>query len=187
MAALHARGYVVGDVNESNVLVAERSLITLVDTDSFQVRDAQTGVVYRCPVGKPEFTPPELQGRRFADVDRNPEHDQFGLAVLLASRRPSGDDPPNVPVEANSIGMHLALIPAGEFLMGSPDSEKERGSEEFQHRVRTTKPFWLGRYEVTQAQYQRVMGSNPSYFSRSGGVPRKQRSAGSSRAVAEEA
>jgi hypothetical protein len=81
--ALHGRGYVVGDVNESNVLVGPGGVVTLVDTDSFQVRDPEDGSVHRSGVGKPEFTPPELQGRPFGDFDRSPEHDRFGLAVLL--------------------------------------------------------------------------------------------------------
>ena len=81
--ALHGRGYVVGDVNESNVLVGAGGVVTLVDTDSFQVRDPGDGSVHRSGVGKPEFTPPELQGRPFGDFDRSPEHDRFGLAVLL--------------------------------------------------------------------------------------------------------
>ena len=82
--ALHGSGYVVGDVNESNILVSPGDAsVTLVDADSFQVRDPVTGAVHRSGVGKAEFTPPELQGARFADVDRGPEHDRFGLAVLL--------------------------------------------------------------------------------------------------------
>jgi hypothetical protein len=81
--ALHARGYVIGDVNASNILVTDTALVTLVDTDSFQVREPQNGVIYRCPVGRPEFTAPEVQGRNFADLDRTPEHDLFGLAVLI--------------------------------------------------------------------------------------------------------
>jgi hypothetical protein len=82
--ALHGRGYVVGDVNESNILVSpENASVTLVDTDSFQVRDPAGGAVHRSGVGKAEFTPPELQGTRFTEVDRAPEHDRFGLAVLL--------------------------------------------------------------------------------------------------------
>jgi DNA-binding helix-hairpin-helix protein with protein kinase domain len=89
----HARGYVIGDVNESNILVSERALVTLVDTDSFQVRDPHNGVVYRCPVGKPEFTPPELQGQTFAHVDRTPEHDLFGLAVLIFQLLMEGTPP----------------------------------------------------------------------------------------------
>jgi len=81
--AVHQAGYVIGDLNESNVLVSDQALVTLVDADSFQVRDPQTGVVYRSLVGKPEYTPPELQGCSFADVDRQPEHDAFALAVLI--------------------------------------------------------------------------------------------------------
>ncbi len=93
VGALHAGGYVIGDVNESNVLVSDTALVTLVDTDSFQVRDPQTGVVYRSPVGKAEFTPPELQGKTFAEIDRLPEHDLFGLAVLIFQLLMEGTHP----------------------------------------------------------------------------------------------
>jgi formylglycine-generating enzyme required for sulfatase activity len=73
----------------------------------------------------------------------------------------------------NSIGMKLALIPPGKFLMGSPPNEKDRehldkGSEQ-QHEVEISKPFYMGMYEVTQADYERVMGTNPSWFSATGG------------------
>ena len=81
--ALHNRGYVIGDINELNLLVTETALVTLVDTDLFQVRDPQTGTVYRCPVGKPEFTPPEHQGKNFRQVLRTEASDRFGLAVLI--------------------------------------------------------------------------------------------------------
>lgn len=95
MAALHARGYVVGDVNERNVLVTPRALVTLIDTDSFQVQqptDSQI-VVYPCPVGRLEYTPPELQGRAFQGVLRLAEHDRFGLAVLLFQLLMNGSHP----------------------------------------------------------------------------------------------
>jgi len=81
--ALHARGYVVGDVNQKNILVTSNALVTLVDTDSFQVHDETHGQTYRCPVGVPEYTPPELQRVRLGSVDRKPLHDCFGLSVLL--------------------------------------------------------------------------------------------------------
>jgi len=81
--ALHARGYVIGDLNESNILAGETALVSLVDTDSFQVPDPNGGQIHRCYVGKPEFTAPELQGTRFASADRLPEHDLFGVAVLI--------------------------------------------------------------------------------------------------------
>jgi len=65
--------------------------------------------------------------------------------------------------------MKLVRIPAGEFMMGSPDADSAaRDAEKPQHRVRITKPFYLGMYEVTQAQYEQVMGNNPSYHKASG-------------------
>lgn len=65
----------------------------------------------------------------------------------------------------NSIAMKLVLVPAGQFMMGSPADEAERRDDEGpQHRVRITRPFYLGAYEVTQDQFEKVMGSNPSRF-----------------------
>jgi formylglycine-generating enzyme required for sulfatase activity len=64
----------------------------------------------------------------------------------------------------NSIGMKLVLIPKGTFLMGSPESDKEHQGDEVQHEVMLSNDFFLGVTEVTQAQYQKVMGENPSYF-----------------------
>ena len=70
-----------------------------------------------------------------------------------------------VPVEStNSIGMKLVLIPAGEFMMGSPDSEVGRRPDETYHQVTLTQPFQIGTYEVTQSQYEKVIGANPSEF-----------------------
>jgi formylglycine-generating enzyme required for sulfatase activity/serine/threonine protein kinase len=69
----------------------------------------------------------------------------------------------------NTIGMNLRLIPAAKFLMGSPDEAVEAENDERpQHPVRITKPFYMGTCEVTQAQYQAVMGNNPSHFSANG-------------------
>ena len=65
----------------------------------------------------------------------------------------------------NSIGMRLVLIPKGTFLMGSPKDEKSRGDDEDLHEVTITRPFYLGIHEVTQEEYEKVMGMNPSWFS----------------------
>ena len=57
------------------------------------------------------------------------------------------------------------LIPAGTFVMGSPAGEAPKPNEsplEKQHKVTITQPFYIGKFELTQAQYQKVMGDNPS-------------------------
>jgi formylglycine-generating enzyme required for sulfatase activity len=70
----------------------------------------------------------------------------------------------------NSVGMKLVLVPAGRFTMGSPASEKERGNEEGpQHGVEITRAFYLGTFPVTQEQFRRVLGTNPSHFAAEGG------------------
>ncbi|HOD80927.1 MAG: Serine/threonine-protein kinase pkn1 [Planctomycetes bacterium ADurb.Bin126] len=63
------------------------------------------------------------------------------------------------------VTMKLVLIPPGKFLMGSPDSDKDACDDEKpQHEVTISKPFYMGVYEVTQAQYEAMMGKNPSEF-----------------------
>jgi DNA-binding helix-hairpin-helix protein with protein kinase domain len=79
---LHARGHVLGDVNQGNVLVGNDSQVALIDSDSFQVQ--ARGVLHMCEVGVSHFTPPELQGiPSFHGVTRTANHDNFGLAVLI--------------------------------------------------------------------------------------------------------
>jgi formylglycine-generating enzyme required for sulfatase activity len=68
-------------------------------------------------------------------------------------------------VKKNSIGMELVYIPAGKFMMGSPETESDRDKDEGPYREITIgKEFWMGKYEVTQAEYEKVMGVNPSGF-----------------------
>jgi len=93
LRALHERGYVIGDLNECNILASETALVTVVDTDSFQVWDAAHGRLFRCRVGRPEFTPPELQGKSFAQVNREPVHDRFGLGIVTFQLLMEGTHP----------------------------------------------------------------------------------------------
>ena len=88
--------------------------------------------------------------------------DAYGNPVRRGADRKTG-----MPLEIRhkQTGMHFVFIPAGEFLMGSPDNEKDRGTDEGPvHKVRLTKPFYMGKYEVTQAEWKAVMGNNPSKF-----------------------
>jgi formylglycine-generating enzyme required for sulfatase activity len=72
--------------------------------------------------------------------------------------------PPTEREIVNSIGMRLRLIQAGGFMMGTPEAERGHSREEEQHKVKITHAFYMGAYEVTQEQFQRVMGYNPSRF-----------------------
>ena len=65
---------------------------------------------------------------------------------------------------ARGVKITMVLIPAGEFMMGSPETEEQRSDNEKLHRVTITKPFWMSKCEVAQEQWQAVMGSNPSRF-----------------------
>ncbi len=66
--------------------------------------------------------------------------------------------------EYKTTKLVMRLIPAGTFTMGSPSDELGRSSDEAQHQVTLTKPFYMGVFEVTQKQYELVMGSNPSLY-----------------------
>lgn len=81
-ALLHSAGIVVGDVNERVAMVAADGAVRIIDCDSFQIRHGAT--LFGCDVGTPIFTAPELQNvSTFRGIERTPQHDLFGLAVLL--------------------------------------------------------------------------------------------------------
>ena len=62
------------------------------------------------------------------------------------------------------VTMELAQVPAGTFIMGSPETEELRRYDETQHEVTISKPFYIGIHEVTQARWKTVLGTDPSEF-----------------------
>ncbi len=307
--AIHLKGYVLGDIKLENILVNNRALPTIIDTDSFQVSDPYSGKIYRCLVGSEGFTPAELIGVNIADVDQTEVHDRFRLGVVIyyllfsgppfrglwqgggdsleqselirrglwpfsgdkllvpsnttiplnilhpdlhalflrcfneghkfPHRRPTAKEwcdtleaarqevircgkvdnhyysrrygkcywcerfsdlnldifasksiatvtstpspkvsppppssPPPPPAKLtlftenlpNGVTLEMVGLLAGQFLMGYPDSDPDAESyEKPQHQVQVNS-FAIGKYPVTQAQYQAVMGKNPSWF-----------------------
>jgi len=92
------------------------------------------------------------------------------VAQASAARAPAAPAPPRPPEQLTSktTGMKLLRIEGGEFMMGSPDDDKEaQRDEKPQHKVQVS-PFYLGVTEVTQEQFQNVTGNNPSWFSSTG-------------------
>lgn len=80
-SAVHHSGCVIGDINHSGILISEKATVAFIDADSFQFTDGQTN--YLCRVGVPEYTPPELIGRKLDGITRTQNHDSFGLGVVL--------------------------------------------------------------------------------------------------------
>ena len=68
----------------------------------------------------------------------------------------------------NSLGQTFKLIPPGTFIMGSPEDELGRNTDETSHQVTLSGQFYMQTTEVTQGQWEKVMGSNPSHFSSCG-------------------
>ena len=73
------------------------------------------------------------------------------------------DSKPNYFVKS-ALDLEMIWVEPGTFTMGSPKSETGRHDNEDQHEVTLTKGFYLGKYEVTQEQYEKVMGKNPSKY-----------------------
>jgi len=92
--------------------------------------------------------------------------DELGMDPARSRYYRAGEElpPPNLSAFAleerlvtNCLGMKLALIPPGEFIMGSPSAESGRGEDELPHRVQITQPFYLAVHEVTVGQFRRFV------------------------------
>lgn len=111
-----------------------------------------------CPAPAQLAIPEDVEIRK--PGDSAPPHDAERPKADGAQAPPSGDSwSVDLP---NGQRLELVRVPAGEFLMGSPDGEPDRSGDEHQHRIRIQRPFWMGKHEVTQAQWRSVMGNNPS-------------------------
>lgn len=97
----------------------------------------------------------------FSACSSRPDPKQEGIAIEPTMMKPA--DPKAGDVVTNSIGMKFAYIPAGEFTMGSPREEQNRGAEE-QHQVKISKAFYLGIYELKQREHDKVMGKQSWVF-----------------------
>lgn len=81
VGSVHETGCVIGDINHSGVLIARDAKVSLIDADSFQLVDGTRR--FLCRVGVPDYTPPELQGQKLNTVVRSPNHDNFGVAIVI--------------------------------------------------------------------------------------------------------
>ena len=128
--ALHAAGCVMGDVNDENILVDPTSgEISIVDCDAFQITDYKHRTIHRCKVGREQFTAPELLTQLtqercqsttcaksrtstahrpdYSCLDRQPEHDMFGIGIILFKLFMNGAHPYNQKTPPSSSGSTL--------------------------------------------------------------------------------
>ena len=103
-----------------------------------------------------------LRGRVKALLKLQPKRDDMRRLLEVLP-----DEPELAREFTNSIGMKFVLVEPGEFMMGS----NEKGNETPSHMVEITQPFYLGVYPVTQADYQAVLGTNPSHFTGNSRLP----------------
>lgn len=81
--AVHAKHHIIGDIKSQNILINNSALITIVDTDSFQIYDSNSQKTFRCCVGSEDYTPHELMDKDFKIIYREKHHDLFGLGVII--------------------------------------------------------------------------------------------------------
>ena len=119
--------------------------------------DAKAAVVQPVPNTKPAEIIPALGNLLLAPfTEAKAKEAQKASAKSLLKEVEEKED------LGKGIKLEMVLIPAGTFLMGSPTTEVGRKNDETQHEVSLTKPFYMGKYEVTQEQWKEVMGNNPS-------------------------
>lgn len=127
VGGLHDAGIVIGDVNQGGFLISQNAMVYLIDCDSFQFQSSTQ--TFYCQVAVPEYLPPEMHGvKNFDSFLRSPNHDNFGLAIVLfrllmmgrhpfAGWRGAGDKP--IPDAIREY--RFAFGPrAAEFQMGTP-------------------------------------------------------------------
>jgi formylglycine-generating enzyme required for sulfatase activity len=112
----------------------------------------------------PQATASPITNRPSSEPVSNNELVTVNAQGQIISRRPLPQVKTFTEDLGNGVSLEMVAIPGGTFTMGSPSTEEERSDDESpQHQV-TVKPFSMGKFEVTQAQYQAIMGNNPSRF-----------------------
>jgi len=86
----------------------------------------------------------------------------LGLGLIFLAMVQGAEPKEEVIDLGKGVKLEVVLIPAGKFMMGSPKDEKDRSFNEDQHEVTISKPYYIGKYEVTQEQWESIMGNNPS-------------------------
>jgi len=150
--ALVLGGFIIIKVMNKDGLVAESTASNETGTEVVKAGKTVTKVE---PPKKPallsgDLTKAEIDGLRKAWAD------YYGVKLEYSEDL------------GNDVKLEMVFIPPGTFWMGSPESEEKRFGNETQHEVTISEGFYIGKYEVTQEQYEALMGTNPSWFRKGG-------------------
>lgn len=178
VSQVHDTGCVIGDINHSGILISNKAIAALIDADSFQF-----GTRFKCRVGVPEYTPPELQGRSLRGVYRTPVHDAFGLAVVIFQMLFMGRHPYVGRFASGDISIQEAIssgrfvyarkLPAGvkppPASAGLYDFPSDLGSMfeaafDSDHARRPTAKMWVDALEALEHALSRCRENDLHYF-----------------------
>jgi formylglycine-generating enzyme required for sulfatase activity len=166
--------YITTENGTVKITGTDPAMRVLVDGQEVRIENLGNPITIRTGPHKLLVTRDDMEAKTDTFLIRRGE--QKVLEVSYNPKAPGADSTPargsSAPeyVTTRVAQIQLKRIPAGTFLMGSPADDKDaQENEKPQHRVRITRSFYLGVYEVTQAQYETVTGYNPSWFSANGG------------------
>ena len=110
--------------------------------------------------------PEEANRLLAAGLAKNRDHRPKSFAALLEGEHVSASETPKeLKLDlGDEVSLDLVLVSPATFAMGSPEAERRRNSDETLHQVTLTRPLYLGKFPVTQQQYDHIMGEGPSYF-----------------------
>ncbi len=121
--ALHKQQVLIGDINPNNIMVANYDKVFLLDSDSYQIDN------FPCPVGTVNFSPPEIQGKDFANFLRTKEHEYYAVATLLFMIFLTGKHPYScvggADIQENIINHEFAFPLADDDRMAAPKGQWE--------------------------------------------------------------
>lgn len=129
-------------------------IIARLGDEDYSIREAASRELLH--FGEPALPALRAAAATNTDLETRLRARQLVSAILLSIRK------------SKSTGLVMAVVEGGTATIGSPEGEGGRRDDEAPHRVRITSTFLLGQYEVTQDEYEKVMGTNPSWFSAKG-------------------
>lgn len=180
VGAVHNANCVIGDINHSGILISDKAIAALIDADSFQFTDGRQQ--FYCKVGVPEYTPPELQGKKLSETLRTQQHDAFGLAIVVFQMLCMGRHPfvgtysqGEMPIERaireyrfaystiRSVGM--TPPPGAVKLTDFPASIAEAFEAAFsQNKTRPTAEKWISLLTDLEKSLQQCVANNLHYY-----------------------